>query len=60
MTNVRLPHTVVETPFNYFDESKKLIYSWAINGSKIKDDKEFNTSISFTTEFVKEINFCYN
>lgn len=42
--------------FNYFDENKKLIYSWAINGSEIKDDKEFNTSISFTTEFEKEIN----
>ena len=41
--------------FNYYDESKKLIYSWTVNGKKIKDGKEFTTSISFATENVKEI-----
>ena len=25
--------------FNYYDESKNLIYSWTINGKEIKDDK---------------------
>ena len=41
--------------FNYYDESKNLIYSWTINGKEIKDDKEFTTSITFATENVKEI-----
>lgn len=41
--------------FNYYDESKNLIYSWTINGKEIKDDQEFTTSITFATENVKEI-----
>lgn len=41
--------------FNYYDENKKLIYSWSVNGKEIKDAKEFNTSITFATENVKEI-----
>lgn len=40
---------------NYYDENRKLIYSWIINGKEIKDSKEFSTSISFTTENEKEI-----
>ena len=40
---------------NYYDENKKLIYSWIINGKEIKDSKEFTTTITFTTENVKEI-----
>lgn len=41
--------------FNYYDDNKKLIYSWTINGKEIKDNKEFTTSITFATENVKEI-----
>ena len=41
--------------FNYYDDNKKLIYSWTINGKEIKDNQEFTTSINFATENVKEI-----
>lgn len=41
--------------FNYFDENKKLIYSWEIDGSKITDTKEFLTSISYISEYTKQI-----
>lgn len=41
--------------FNYYDENKKLIYSWMINGKQIGDAKEFITAITFTVENVKEI-----
>ena len=42
--------------FNYYDENKKLIYSWIIDGKKIrKIDDSFLTSISFTSEYKKEI-----
>ena len=40
---------------NYYDENKKLVYSWTVNGKEIKDSKEFTTSITFTTENTKEI-----
>lgn len=40
---------------NYFDESKKLIYSWTINGKEIKDVSEFVTTITNSSEYAKEI-----
>lgn len=40
---------------NYYDENKKLIYSWELDGKNIKDIKEFASSISYTTENYKEI-----
>ena len=40
---------------NYYDETKKLIYSWILNGKEIKEVKEFTTAISFKTENQKEI-----
>lgn len=40
---------------NYFDENKKLIYSWTIDGKNIKDTNELITTISYTTENIKEI-----
>lgn len=36
--------------FNYYDENKKLIYSWQINGNKIKDINDINMNISFSSE----------
>lgn len=36
--------------FNYYNEDKKLIYSWSINGSSIKEQKEINTNIEFASE----------
>ncbi|MBE6153192.1 MAG: cadherin-like beta sandwich domain-containing protein [Firmicutes bacterium] len=41
--------------FNYYDENKKLIYSWLIDGAKIKDTKEIITTVTYTTENIKEI-----
>ena len=40
---------------NYYDGNKKLIYSWIINGKEIKDTNEMLTSISYISEYVKEI-----
>ena len=40
---------------NYYNENKQLIYSWSIDGSKIKDTKEFSTKVTYETENVKEI-----
>lgn len=41
--------------FNYYDDNKKIVYSWIINGKEINDAKDIKTSISFTVENVKEI-----
>ncbi|MBQ9834361.1 MAG: hypothetical protein IJO33_04140 [Bacilli bacterium] len=41
--------------FNYYDESKKLIYSWSVNGNKIKNSEEILTTISYTSENSNEI-----
>ena len=41
--------------FDYYDDNKKLLYSWIIDGEKIKDSKEFLTTISYTSEYIKEI-----
>lgn len=40
---------------NYYDKNKKLIYSWTLDGSKIKDSNEFLTSILYTSEYIKDI-----
>ena len=40
---------------NYYDENKKLLYSWSINGKEIKVSKEFSTLINFTAENLEEI-----
>ena len=40
---------------NYYDENKKLLYSWSINGKEIKDSKEFSTLIDFTADNIEEI-----
>lgn len=40
---------------NYFDDTKKLIYSWQINGEKIKNINEFLPSISYISDYKKEI-----
>lgn len=45
---------------NYFDDNKKLIYSWIINGSKIKDTNEFITTISKDSKYTKEISSLSN
>lgn len=41
--------------FNYYDENKKLIYSWIINGKEIENTEELMTTITFTPENMKEI-----
>lgn len=40
---------------NYYDKNKKLSYSWILDGTKIKDINEFVTSISYFSEYTKEI-----
>ena len=39
----------------YPNESKRLISGWVIDGSKIKKQKDFNTAVSFDSEYRKEI-----
>lgn len=39
-----------KTSFNYYDQNKKLIYSWNIDGTRINDVSEFITTISFTSD----------
>ena len=41
---------------NYYDESKKLIYSWTLDGNKIKDAKDISTKVEYTSSKEKEIN----
>lgn len=40
---------------NYYDDSKKLIYSWIVDGTKIKSTNELLTTISYTSKYVNEI-----
>lgn len=41
--------------FNYYDEEKKLIYSWTIDGSKVKNTKDLLTTITFVTDNLEKI-----
>ena len=41
--------------FNYFDESKKLVYSWIIDGSKLKNINDQITTISYDSENKNDI-----
>ena len=41
--------------FNYYNEEKKLIYSWTIDGSKINDTKDLLTNITFTSDNIEKI-----
>lgn len=41
--------------FNYFDENRKLLYSWYVNGSEINTDVEFLTLIEFTADNIDNI-----
>lgn len=40
---------------NYYDENKKLVYSWTVNGKEIKQTKEFEPLVTYTSEKQKEI-----
>lgn len=44
-----------EVKFNYYDNQKKLIYSWIIDGTKIKESKEITTKIIKETENAEKI-----
>lgn len=41
--------------FNYLDDNRKIIYSWIIDGSKLKAFDEINTKINFESDKKKEI-----
>ena len=45
-----------EVALNYYDENKKLLYSWSVDGKEVKNAKEFETKVTFTSENKKEIN----
>ena len=40
---------------NYFDDNKKLIYSWVINGEEVKSIVDFTTTLSFKPDNIKEM-----
>jgi hypothetical protein len=44
-----------EVNLNYYDQNKKLIYSWTIDGSKLTDFKEIDTLILFNSNNQQEI-----
>ena len=41
--------------FNYYNSDKKLMYSWTIEGSKLKNTGELSTIISYDSENKKDI-----
>ena len=44
-----------EMLFNYYDDNKKLIYSWILNGKKINESIDINPNITFDSENKEEI-----
>ena len=40
---------------NHYDENKKLVYSWIVNGNEINKINKFETSVTYTSENKKEI-----
>ena len=41
--------------FNYYNEDKKMVYSWVIDGALVKEPTEFNTNLNFVSEHKEEI-----
>ena len=41
--------------FNYYNEDKKMVYSWLVDGASIKEPTEFNTNLNFVSEHKEEI-----
>ena len=41
--------------FNCYDENKRLLYSWIVDGSKLSDASDFVTSISYDSENKKDM-----
>lgn len=41
--------------FNYYNEDKKMLYSWVVDGAAIKEPTEFNTNLNFVSEQKEEI-----
>lgn len=41
--------------FNYYNEDKKMVYSWVVDGASIKEPTEFNTNLNFVSENKDEI-----
>ncbi len=46
--------------FNYYDENKKLKYTWIVEGSKIEEPKDVLTTISYDSENKKDIHKASN
>lgn len=41
--------------FNVYDENKKLLYSWVVDGKTLSDIKEFDSKVKFTSDYVNKI-----
>lgn len=41
--------------FNFYNEDKKMVYSWVVDGAAIKEPTEFNTNLNFVSEHKEEI-----
>lgn len=41
--------------FNYYNEDKKMVYSWVVDGASIKEPTEINTNLNFVSEHKEEI-----
>lgn len=54
ITNIK--NSGKKVKLNYYDDSKKLLYSWILYGSKITDEKEFLTTLSSNSENATAIN----
>lgn len=50
----RIKESQKKVSLNYYDD-KNLIYSWILDGSKIKDVNELSTLITYTSKYYKEI-----
>ena len=40
---------------SYYDNNKKLLYSWIINGKELKNPTDFITTVSFTSKYTDKI-----
>ena len=56
----KIKETQKKVNFNYYNEEKKLMYSWEIDGAKISNISGINTNIAFLSEHKDEIDILSN
>ena len=57
---INIKNSGKKVKLNYYDDNKKLLYSWVLDGSKITEEKEFLTTLSDNSENTKAINSITN